>query len=90
MDYFKKREITPSATRGAKRFSGKGPRRMGLLAKPGKSSAVTRFIVAESLEEAAKIAEGNPCLNYGLFYEIRPIDPERASAFLVMTETPQR
>jgi hypothetical protein len=47
------------------------------------------FIVAESLEEAAKIAEGNPCLNYGLFYEIRPIDPERASAFVVTTETPR-
>jgi hypothetical protein len=46
------------------------------------------FIVAESLEEAAQIAAGNPCLNCGLFYEIRPIDPERASAFMVTTETP--
>jgi hypothetical protein len=46
------------------------------------------FIVAESLEEAAQIAAGNPCLNCGLFYEIRPIDPERASAFTVTTETP--
>jgi hypothetical protein len=46
------------------------------------------FIVAGSLEEAAQIAAGNPCLNCGLFYEIRPIDPERASAFTVTTETP--
>jgi hypothetical protein len=46
------------------------------------------FIVAGSLEKAAKIAAGNPCLNCGLFYEIRPIDPERASAFTVTTETP--
>lgn len=46
------------------------------------------FIVAGSLEEAAQIAAGNPCLNCGLFFEIRPIDPERASAFTVTTETP--
>jgi hypothetical protein len=46
------------------------------------------FIVAGSLEEAAQIAAGNPCLNCGLFYEIRPIDPKRASAFAVTTETP--
>jgi hypothetical protein len=47
------------------------------------------FIVANSLEEAAKIAAGNPCLQYGLFYEIRPIEQERASAFKVTTETPK-
>ena len=47
------------------------------------------FIVAGSLEEAAEIAAGNPCLNCGLFYEIRPIDPERASALTVTTETPR-
>ncbi|HEY2919057.1 MAG TPA: YciI family protein [Candidatus Binatia bacterium] len=46
------------------------------------------FILASSLEEAAKIAAGNPCLNCGLFYEIRPIDPARASAFTVTIETP--
>jgi hypothetical protein len=46
------------------------------------------FIVASSLEEAAQIAAENPCLKCGLFYEIRPIDPERASAFVVTTETP--
>jgi hypothetical protein len=47
------------------------------------------FIVASNLEEAAKIAAGNPCLKYGLFYEIRPIDPTRASAFAMATETPR-
>jgi hypothetical protein len=46
------------------------------------------FIVASSLEEAAEIAAGSPCLDCGLFYEIRPIDPERATAFAVTTETP--
>jgi len=46
------------------------------------------FILAKSLEEAAKIASANPCLQCGLYYEIRPIDPERASASVVATETP--
>ena len=46
------------------------------------------FILARSLEEAAKIASGNPCLQCGLFYEIRPIDAERASASAVTNETP--
>ncbi|HET6408436.1 MAG TPA: YciI family protein [Chthoniobacteraceae bacterium] len=47
------------------------------------------FIVASSLEEAANIASGNPCLRCGLYYEIRPIDPERASAFKTTAETPR-
>ena len=47
------------------------------------------FIVAGSLEEAVQIAAGNPCLKCGLFYEIRPIEAERASAFKVTTETPR-
>jgi hypothetical protein len=37
------------------------------------------FIVASSLDEAAEIAKSNPCLDSGLFLEIRPIDPERAT-----------
>ena len=37
------------------------------------------FIVASSLEEAAEIARSNPCLDSGLFLEIRPIDPQRAN-----------
>jgi hypothetical protein len=46
------------------------------------------FIVANSLAEAATIAADNPCLRCGSFYEVRPIDPERATAFAVTTETP--
>lgn len=46
------------------------------------------FILAGSLEEAAQIAAGNPCLNYGLLLEIRPCDPQRASAFAVTNENP--
>jgi hypothetical protein len=46
------------------------------------------FILASSLEEAAKIAARNPCLKCGLFFEIRPIDPEPATAFTVTNETP--
>jgi hypothetical protein len=37
------------------------------------------FILANNLDEAAQIAKGNPCLDYGLFFEIRPIDPQRAT-----------
>ena len=47
------------------------------------------FIRAGSLEEAAEIAAGNPCLACGLAYEIRPIDPTRASAFVASNETPR-
>lgn len=46
------------------------------------------FILASSLEDAAKLAAENPCLAYGLAYEIRPIEPVRASAFTVTNETP--
>jgi len=48
------------------------------------------FITAGSLDEAAQVAAGNPCLAHGLRYEIRPIDPERASAYAQTTETPRR
>jgi hypothetical protein len=45
------------------------------------------IIVAESLSEAAKIAAENPCLAYGLHFEIRPLEAERASAYKVSNET---
>jgi hypothetical protein len=48
------------------------------------------FIVANSLEEAAQLAAGSPCLRCGLTYEIRPIDPEPGSAFRLTNETPGR
>ena len=37
------------------------------------------FILAQSLDEAAQIAKGNPCLDCGHLVEIRPIDPQRAT-----------
>ena len=37
------------------------------------------FILAANLDEAVQIAEGNPCLDCGLFLEIRPIDSQRAT-----------
>ena len=48
------------------------------------------FIVAESLQEAARIASESPCLTSGLSYEIRPIELERGSAYRVTNETPLR
>ncbi len=45
------------------------------------------FFLARSLEEAAALAARNPCLACGLQYEIRPIDPERASAYKKANET---
>lgn len=46
------------------------------------------FIVAGSLEEAAQIAAQNPCIEYGLSFEVRPLEPARASAFEAASETP--
>jgi hypothetical protein len=46
------------------------------------------FIIARSLDEAAQLAAQNPCLAYGLSYEIRPIETARASAFNLTNETP--
>jgi len=46
------------------------------------------FILARSLQEAAQLAAQNPCMQYGLFYEIRPLDPQKGSAYKVTNETP--
>lgn len=46
------------------------------------------FITAGSLDEAARIASRNPCLAFGLSFEIRPLEAERASAFRDGNETP--
>lgn len=46
------------------------------------------FIVAESLDAAARIAAQNPCIECGLSFEIRPIEYERGSAYRVTNETP--
>jgi len=46
------------------------------------------FIVAESLDDAARIAAQNPCLAYGLSLEIRPLEAAPARAQDVTNETP--
>ena len=46
------------------------------------------FIVAESLEQAAAIAAENPCLQFGLSLEIRPLDATRADVRVPTNETP--
>ena len=46
------------------------------------------FVLAGSLEEAARIVADNPCLACGLAFEIRPIEAERASAYRESNETP--
>jgi hypothetical protein len=47
------------------------------------------FFLAKSLEEAAALAAQNPCLQCGLFFEVRPVEHAKANAFVKMTETPQ-
>jgi len=46
-------------------------------------------IIAGSLDEAAEIAAENPCKAFGLSYEIRPLDPERAVVTTIANETPE-
>jgi hypothetical protein len=46
------------------------------------------FVLACNLEEAARIAADNPCLACGLAFEVRPIEPEQASAWRESNETP--
>src|SRR5687767_12627182 len=46
------------------------------------------FILAGSLDEAAALAAENPCMAYGLTYEVRPLEAERAVATSATNETP--
>lgn len=46
------------------------------------------FFRAASLDEAAALAAQNPCLACGLSFEVRPVELERASAFVRSNETP--
>lgn len=48
------------------------------------------FFIAGSLAEAAALAAKNPTLTCGLTYEVRPIEPERCSAYEETVETPKR
>jgi hypothetical protein len=47
-------------------------------------------LVARSLDEAVQIASENPCMKYGLFYEVRPLEDARCSAFVESAETPAK
>jgi hypothetical protein len=46
------------------------------------------FVEAGSLDEAAALLSGSPCLACGLAYEVRPIEPQRCSAYALTNETP--
>ncbi|RYF42359.1 MAG: hypothetical protein EOO25_06945 [Comamonadaceae bacterium] len=46
------------------------------------------FVNAASLEEAAALMSENPCIACGLEFEVRPIEPARASAYVTANETP--
>ena len=46
------------------------------------------FVVAHSLEEAAALLADSPTLAHGLFYEVRPLELARASAYRRGNETP--
>jgi len=46
------------------------------------------IVRAASLAQAAEIAARNPCRAYGLSFEIRPIERQRASAYALTNETP--
>lgn len=47
------------------------------------------FIVAQTLEQAAAIAAENPCLQFGLTTDIRPLDPTVADVKVPTNETPK-
>lgn len=48
------------------------------------------FVIAPSLEAAAQLLSDSPTVQQGIFYEVRPLDPERASAHVASSETPDR
>ena len=45
------------------------------------------FVVAASLEEATRLLADSPTVQLGLFYEVRPLDPDKATAGMHATET---
>ena len=46
------------------------------------------FIVARNLREAAELAAQNPCAQYGLTFEVRPLESARASVYNITNENP--
>lgn len=47
------------------------------------------FVTARSLREAADLMAQNPCLPHGIFFEIRPLEADRASVYNHTNETPK-
>ena len=48
------------------------------------------IVVAASLDEAAELMSHNPTMTCGLSFEVRPIELQRASAYVASNETPSR
>jgi len=46
------------------------------------------IVVAPSLDAAAELMSHNPTMACGLAFEVRPIETQRASAYVVSNETP--
>lgn len=46
------------------------------------------FFIADSLEEATALAAQNPCVACGLMLEVRPVEPQRCTAYDLTNETP--
>ncbi len=46
------------------------------------------FIMARSLHEGAELAALNPCVQFGLTFEIRPLESARASVYSITNENP--
>jgi hypothetical protein len=48
------------------------------------------LVAAPSLEEAARLLADSPTVALGVFYEVRPLDPQQATATMRATETTGR
>ena len=48
------------------------------------------FVIAPSLQAAAQLLSDSPTVQMGIYYEVRPLDPERANARIHSSETPGR
>ncbi len=86
--------VAAGTMRGGQRLATGGKRvsRQGVVDGPFSESKEVIggywHILAGSLEEAAVLAAQNPCMACGLEFEVRPIEPERASAYVRSNETP--
>jgi hypothetical protein len=88
--------VAAGTMRGGQRLATGGKRvsRQGVVDGPFSESKEIIggywHILAGSLDQAAALAAQNPCMACGLEFEIRPIEPERASAYVTSNETPAR